>query len=134
VNKHDKAQVTAKYIADLVRRRALAAISPHDESLSKAFDKIAEGIRRDLKAAGFTVKQVRAILDKHLAGTREERARIIEEAIRAGAREGRKLDQETFDAVFGRSEEGPDARPLGAPSSARPKLLSAPPPRESEDE
>lgn len=131
-SKHDKAQVTAQYIHDLVRRRALAVVGKHDEALSKVYDQVAAGIRKDLRAAGFTVKQVRAILDKHFAGTRDERVRIIEDAIRESAQEGRKLDRETFEAVFG-AEESAD-RPLAGPSSARQLRLCGPQASESEDE
>jgi hypothetical protein len=116
-SRHDRAQITSRYIADLVRRRALAAIAPSDAALSKQYDKIAEGVRRDLRALGFTTKQVRAIIEKHFNETLEERVRIVETAIRDAAREGRKLDQETFDAVFG-AEDAAAARPLAAPSSA----------------
>ncbi len=134
MTKHERAQVTAKYIADLVRRRALAAVAKHDAALSGQFEKIAEGIRKDLRALGFTTKQVLVVLEKHFNGTLNERVRIFEDAIRDTAREGRKLDQETFDAVFGKPVEGPDARPLAVLPSARPKLLSVQPPSGSEDE
>ena len=134
MTKHERAQVTSKYIADLVRRRALAVIAKQDGVLDKQFEKIAEGIRKDLRAMGFTTKEVAAVLKKNFSGTLEERVRIVEDAIRDAAQEGRKLDQETFDAVFGKPAEGPDARPLADPSSARPKKLYAPPPSESEDE
>lgn len=131
--KHERAQVTARYISDLVRRRALAVIAQQDAALSKVFDKIAEGIRKDLRAMGFTTKQARDVLEKHFAGTLEERVRIVEEALRAAAREGRKVDQETFDAVFGAEDAGA-AGPLAAPSSARPRKRSLKLASESEDE
>lgn len=127
------AQVTSQYITDVVRRRALAAISEHDQVLSKVYDKIAAGIRKDLRAAGFTVKQVREILEKHFAGTKEERVAILEKAIRSAAQEGRKLDKQTFDAVFGPEEVAKSPRPF-APSSAPPKTLSRSRRRVSEGE
>ncbi len=119
MTKHERAQVTAKYIADLVRRRALAAVAAEDEALSKQYDRIAAGVRKDLRAVGFTEKQVSDVLKKHFAETFDERVRIMETAIRNAAREGRKVDQETFDAVFG---AGDAAAPLAAsPSSAPPR-------------
>lgn len=117
MTKHERAQVTAKYISDLVRRRALAAIGAQTDALDPHFDKMAEGIRKDLRALGFTQKQVRDVIAKHFAETFDERVRIVEDAIRAAAREGRKLDAETFEAVFGAEDAGA-AAPLAGLSSA----------------
>jgi hypothetical protein len=132
--RHRKAQVTGQYIHDLIRRRALAAVEKEADALSKSYDKIAAGIRKDLRALGYSVKEVRAVIEKHFAGTRDERVRAIEEAIRFGAQEGRKLDSETFDAVFGKQEGDSDTRPLAAPSSAPVIRLCERQARESEDE
>lgn len=129
----DEAQTISRYVSDIVRRRALRAIAEHDEQLSKVYDRIAAGIRKDLRAAGFTVKQVREVLEKHLGGTAEERARIVEEAIKSSAREARALDQETFDAIFGGDAEAANApRPFEA--STRAPVLSLSRRRGSEDE
>lgn len=115
--KHNAAQVTSQYISDLVRRRALAAIGEQDQVLSAALDKAAAGIRKDLRALGFTTKQVREVLEKHLGGSLEERVAIAEKAIREAARTGRRLDQETFDAVFGPEEVAKSPRPFAVCSA-----------------
>ena len=134
--KHERAQITSQYIGDLVKRRALAAIAKHDATLSKQYEKVADSIRKKLRAMGYSVKEVADIIRDAFSETLEERVRIVADEIRDAAREGRKLDQETFDAVFGPSAEaGGDApRPLAAPSSARPKRLSGRRPNVSEDE
>lgn len=129
----DDTQVISKYIHDLVRRRALKALSGHDAKLSAVFDKIAAGIRKDLRAAGFTVKQVRDVLDKHLAGTLEERTKIVEDAIIGAAREARTLDKETFEAIFGAEEVAAAPVPLDR-SSPLARVLSLKRRSESEDE
>lgn len=126
------AQSVAEYVAALVKRRALRAIGEHDEALSKVYDKIAEGIRRDLRATGFTIKEVRDVLDKHFGATRAERIALVERAIRDAAREARDLDTETFDAVFGGEEDAVQKRPLDRPSK-QPGVLYALPRNESED-
>lgn len=112
----DAAQIVARNIHDEVRKRALKAIGEHDAQLSKVFDAIAAGIRRDLRASGFSIAQVRDILQKHLAGTAEQRVAIIENAIRAAAYEGHALDKKTFDAVFG-PDAATSAPPPFVPSS-----------------
>lgn len=117
----DDAQSISRYVHDLVRRRAMRAIAKHDERLSKSYEKIAEGIRKDLRAAGFTVAQVRDILEKHIGATTEARVAVVEEAIRDAAREARTLDKETFDALFGAEEVAQAPRPLGPSSKRRPK-------------
>lgn len=129
----DESQVLSKYITELVRRRALRALSGHDAKLSAVFDKIAAGIRRDLRAAGFTVKQVREVLDKHLAGTLDERTKIVETAIIDAAREARALDKETFEAIFGAEEVAAAPAPLDR-SSPPARVLSIKRRRASEDE
>jgi hypothetical protein len=131
--KFEDAEVTSRYIAELVRKRALKAIAKHDEALSRVYDKVAEGIRRDLRAIGFSVPQVREILEKHLGGTAEERQRIIEQSIVEAAREARTLDKETFEAIFGAEEVAQAPAPF-APSSKATKLRSVSPPPASEDE
>lgn len=129
----DEAQIVSKYVHDLVRRRALKALSGHDAKLSQVFDKIAAGIRKDLRAAGFTVKQVREVLDKHLAGTLDERTKIVEDAIIGAAREARTLDKETFEAIFGAEEVAAAPAPLDR-SSQPARVLSLKRRNESEGE
>lgn len=135
MSKHDAAQVTARYIADLVRRRAFAAVAGQDARMRAIYDKIAAGIRKDLGAQGIkvSIKDVRDSLDKHFSGTLNERVAIVEDAIRDAAREGRKLDQETFEAVFGAGGAAP-ADPLAAPSSLLRLTLCKSPARESGEE
>ena len=107
-----ESEVLSRYVHDLVRRRALKAISAHDSKLSKVFDRIAAGVRRDLRASGYTVAQVREVIEKHFAAESETRLAIIEESIRDAAREARSLDRETFNAVFGAEEAAKAAIPL----------------------
>lgn len=129
--KHNAAQVTSQYISDLVRRRALAVIGEQDEALAKALEKAAAGIRKDLRAMGFTTKQVREVLEKHLGGSLEERVAIAEKAIREAARACRKLDQETFDSVFGPEEVAKSPRPFAVCSGPTPTPSGS---RDSESE
>lgn len=128
MSKFDDAQVTGRYIADLVRRRALAAIATHDDKLTGAYGKLAASIRKDLLKAGYTTKQVKTLLSRHLAGTLNERVKIVEEAIHASAREGRKLDKETYEAVFGDAITGGVAdglRPTFATDAVAKRAASA---------
>ena len=129
---YDDAQTLGRYVHELVRRRALRALSEHDAALSKSYRRIAEGIRRDLRAAGFTIEQVQAILEKHFGESFEERLRILEVAITDAAKEARTLDRETFEAIFG--AEAARAPGPFAQRSAPPTLRSLTPPQESEDE
>ena len=131
--KHDAAQITAKHIHDLVRQRALAVIGQQDEVLASALDKAAAGIRRDLRAIGFTQKEVRAVLEKHLGGSLAERVAVVEKAIRDAAKTARGLDQKTFEAVFGAEEVAKSPRPF-ALSSAPTRMPSSLPDSGSEDE
>lgn len=110
--KYDAALDISRRVADLVRRRALRAILGHDEALSKVFDQVAEGIRTDLRITGYTVAQVREVLERHIAGTSEERIKIVETAIRDAAREARVLDKETFEAIFGKEADSDENRPF----------------------
>lgn len=129
----DQNHAIAKRVAELVRQRALAAIVRHDESLSKVYDQIAEGIRTDLRATGFTIAQVRGIVEKHFGSTIAERQRIVEDAILQAAREARVLPQETFDAIYGKGETSAEAAPLDQRSQqTRARLLQLV--RESEGE
>lgn len=130
---YSEAQTIAAYVHDLVRRRALKAISLHDDKLSKVFDRIAEGVRRDLRASGYTVAEVRAILEKHFGAESEARLKIIEESIRDAAREARTLDRETFNAIFGAEEVAAAGLPLDRPSEPTLMLLRRHP-RESGEE
>jgi DNA-binding transcriptional MerR regulator len=128
-----EAETIAAYVHGLVRRRALKAVAAHDEKLSKVFDRIAEGVRRDLRASGYTIAEVRAILEKHFGAESEVRLKIIEESIRDAAREARTLDRETFEAIFGAEEVAATGLPLDRPSAPTLTLLPKPP-SESEDE
>lgn len=132
-DKQNRANITAEYIAGLVRKRALASIDEHDRELSKTYDAIAAGIRKDLRAVGYSVAQVRAILDKHFGATAEQRGKIIEKAIVGAAREARTLDKETFEAVFGADEVAAAPVPF-APSSPPTPTRSLRLVSESEDE
>jgi antitoxin (DNA-binding transcriptional repressor) of toxin-antitoxin stability system len=69
-----ESEVISRYVHELVRRRALKTIAAHDEKLSKVFDRIAEGVRRDLRASGYTISEVRAILEKHSRSSRNRSA------------------------------------------------------------
>lgn len=130
MSKFDDAQVTGKYIATLVRRRALIAIADHDKTLGGIYERIAKAMRKDLLAAGYSAKQVRNLLDKNLAGTLNERVRVVEQAIHGSAREGRTLDRETFEAVFGDdvgskiTRVGEAAKPVFASSKVATKVAS----------
>jgi hypothetical protein len=104
-DKFDRAQTLGKYVAELVRRKALAAIAEHDQELSKSYREIAEGIRRDLRATGFTIDEVQAVLEKQFASSRNARLRIMEQAIIDAARASRTVDRDTFDAIFGTEPE-----------------------------
>ncbi len=116
-----ESETLSRYVHELVRRRALKTIAAHDEKLSKVFDRIAEGVRRDLRASGYTISEVRAILEKHFGAESEVRLKIIEESIRDAAREARTLDRETFEAIFGAEEVAATGLPLGL-RSERPQL------------
>lgn len=129
----DPNHAIAKRVAELVRRRALAAIVRHDESLAKVYDQIAEGIRSDLRATGFTIAQVRDIVEKRFGSTVAERQRIVEDAILQAAREARVLPQETFDAIYGKEATSAEAAPFDrACQTTIAQLLRLV--RESEDE
>ncbi len=129
----DQSSAIAKRVAELVRQRALAAIIRHDESLARVYDQIAEGIRTDLRATGFTIAQVRSVVEKHFGSTMAERLRVIEDAILQAAREARVLPQETFDAIYGKGGDLAEAVPLDQRSQqTRARLLQLV--RESEDE
>lgn len=128
-----EAETLSRYIHELVRRRALKAIAAHDDKLSKVFDRIAEGVRRDLRASGYTVAEVRAILEKHFGAESEARLKIIEDSIRDAAREARTLDRETFEAIFGAEEVAAAGLPLDPPCAPTLTLLPKRP-NESGDE
>lgn len=120
----DEPSALAKRVAELVRQRALRAIVEHDASLGQVFDAIAEGVRRDLRATGFTIAQVREVLEKHFASTSAERVRIVEDAILSAAREARVMPQETFDAIYGREAAAEAGAPFDRASSPmRTRLL-----------
>jgi hypothetical protein len=129
----DETETIARYVHELVRRRALKTIAAHDEKLSKVFDRIAEGVRRDLRASGYTIGEVRSILEKHFGAESEARLRIIEDSIREAAREARTLDRETFEAIFGAEEVAATGLPLDRLSAPTLTLLPKPP-SESEGE
>lgn len=121
-SKLDEAQAAAKSISDLVRDRALRAIFQHDQQLAATFDTIADGIRTDLRAIGYTTAQVREVLEKHFSKTSAARRQIIEDAIIGAAREARVLPQETFDAIFGKEAAAEGARPFALASAPTKKL------------
>jgi hypothetical protein len=126
-------QTVAEYVAAQLRKRALRAINEHDATLSKMYDAIAAGIRRDLKATGYSVAQVKEILEKNFGATRAERLKIMEAAITDAAKETRTIDRETFEAIFGAEEAGAANRPLGHRSPLA-SVQSLPRPRKSEDD
>lgn len=115
-DRQNKADITAKYISDLVRKRVLAAIARHDAAISKSYEAIAVGIRKDLRAVGFTVEQVREILEKHFGATAADRTKAIEESITTAAREARTMPRDVFEAVYGAEVGEAAAAPL-APRS-----------------
>lgn len=123
-SKFDEAEDLAKNISKLVRDRALRAVFQHDEQLKAVYDRMAAGIRADLRATGFTVEQVSKILRKHFDATVDERVKIVGDAIIQSAREARVLPQETFDAIFGKEPAAAEAaRPFGQRSPATAKHL-----------
>lgn len=123
----------ARRVAELIRARALRAIIAHDESLAKVMDKAAEGVRRDLRATGFTIAQVREVLEKNFADTFDERRRLMEDAILDAAREARVMPQETYDIIFGKGGAAEADVPFAQRSQQkRASLLRLV--RESEDE
>jgi predicted subunit of tRNA(5-methylaminomethyl-2-thiouridylate) methyltransferase len=128
-----EAETISRYIHELVRRRALKAIAAHDDKLSKVFDRIAEGVRRDLRASGYTVAEVRSILEKHFGAESEARLKIIEDSIRDAAREARTLDRETFEAIFGAEEVAAAGLPLDPPSAPMLTLLPKHPSESGEE-
>lgn len=129
----DRAEARAKRVVEDVRRRALAAIAKQDAELAKMYDELAAGIRRDLRATGFSVAAVREILEKHFKGTMAARLDVMEKAIVSAAREARVLPQATFDAVFGEEATSAEALPFARRSKAiaKPSLRRV---RASEDE
>lgn len=129
----DAAEKRAKSVAEQVRARALAVIAKHDASLASVYDQVAEGVRRDLRAAGYSVESVRKIIEKHFDATLPARQKIIEDAILSAAREARVLPQATFDAVYGQEATSAEALPFAPASPQTPKLLRRRP-RASEDE
>jgi hypothetical protein len=129
----EQAQSVSEYVAGLVRKRALKAIADHDATLASMYTTIAAGIRRDLKATGYTVEQIKDVLEKNLGSTKAERLKIMEAAITDAAKEARTIDRETFEAVFGAEEAGATVRPLGRPLQ-RGKVLSMSRRRRSEDD
>ena len=115
-NRHARAQDISKRVSELVRARALRAVSRHDRDLSAVYKDIAAGIRRDLRASGFTVDQVRQIVERHFGRTQAKRVALVEQAIIDAAREARVLDRETFDAVFGKEGASEASAPFALPS------------------
>ena len=120
---HDHGQQIAEQVLRIVRARAIAAVAEHDIALSRVYDRIAEGIRADLKATGYSISDVRDVLDKHIAGTAEERRSIIADAIKRSALEARGMDEATFNAVFGGEAATEAARPFAPSSPPTGKLL-----------
>jgi DNA-binding transcriptional MerR regulator len=125
------ASTVSEYVSTLVRKRALAVVNEHDALISKSYDQIAAGIKRDLKATGYSVKQIKEILEKNFGATKAERVRVIEDAIKNAAHTARTIDRETFDAVYGTGEVDASSRPLDR-RLRRAKTLSLRHPSKSE--
>lgn len=132
----DKSFDLTETVYRAARQHVLRAIGKTVDKLDAVYAKDAIKIREELaslfKISGIPQRRAAQVIDKVIKGSRAERVQIVTEAIESAAREGRKLDKATYDAVFGKDPDTPKGR-----GRSGLRLIETPsrlPASESEDE
>jgi len=94
-------------VHDRLRARVLRTLAERDAELGAIFERMAARVRRELRAIGYSDRQVAEVLQRAFEETRAERVAAMETAIRDGAERGTEAHRETVRAIFG--PESPEA-------------------------
>jgi hypothetical protein len=130
-----KSQDLTRSVYLTARQQVLRSIFKTVEQLDALYAHDTERLKREFtrifKLSGFPARQVEAIIDRVMSGSRAQRVEIVTKAIQNAARVGRKLDKATFDAVFGKDPDVPKGKGRsGSRLTGTPSRLPA---SESED-
>ena len=120
------------------RRSALATTGRAVKKLDELYAKDAEKLKRDLrklfKISGVPERRANTLIDEAFRGSRAERVKVVEAAVREAATTGHGMDKATFDAVFGGDRDAAVPFETGRSASPQKRTPSLRLLRGSEDE